>query len=934
MNEVSCRVVIGWLEMAERDNVDTTRVLDGFRHSPDHLRDPGNRTDWDISMEIMRRLRVAAGSWEAFLRLGQHYGHTPVYGYFKYFAALLFHPMQLYTYPQRAFQKIAFNGLLQFDWEKISYREVKMIYLTDAPYPACEELWKLTMVAASKLPNMLGLPDAKVELRSWNPHRAEYHVTLPPSGTLWAQVGRFLNRRTTQESPLAGEPAVATGPGGCALDSLPDGAGRPQSANPSTPQGYEVSCRATIGYVDMAIRQGLDGQSLLEGHRHSPEHLLDPKNRTDWEIFMEMSRRLGCAVGGDEKKLQKLILAHWGKAPSQSNVRYLALLMTDLGNVCFNLNRIYLYRELSGVVDLKWKRRGPRRFEVILTTKKGYSAVDEYWIMVDAAFINMPSFFSLPHAEVESLHRSARESRFLVTMPPLPPTWERLARVFGFTKPFPANPPIVPGVDDAASLAAKSASRQTPAAKISPAADEFREREFSTADEKERLSVSKASFVEQSPPAPRGNEFSCRVVTGIVYMANKAGHDGESLVAGFRHSPEHLLNPKNRTDWEIWMEITRRLCRMTGGPKGLQEFMRQHYGDAPSHSHFKLLLSLLFSPTQLLTYPCRIYMRMETGGVVRVDWKRRGPREYESILTTEMEYPATDEYWNLYMAGFAKLPGFLGLPDLVIRPLSHNPHELRFLAILPPSGTVWARISRFLRVYTSSPDPVYALFSQQHEDLRQSYEMLNHTERERTELARELLRVADAEREQFARDIHDGLGQELFALKLHADVLREMDAGELKVNLGAISELAGKAQQMARSLARGYDPIVGAGGQFSDAVRMLAMRYQGNPAFDLEGLQDIEMNAQRAAQLYRIVQEAVTNALRHGEATRVRIAIERKDAGWLLSIEDNGQGCDPEMLNKKGMGLRTMRYRAEQLGGNLNLEALAQSGTRVVCAFN
>jgi signal transduction histidine kinase len=83
--------------------------------------------------------------------------------------------------------------------------------------------------------------------------------------------------------------------------------------------------------------------------------------------------------------------------------------------------------------------------------------------------------------------------------------------------------------------------------------------------------------------------------------------------------------------------------------------------------------------------------------------------------------------------------------------------------------------------------------------------------------------------------------------------------------------------------------------------------------------------------LYRIAQEAVTNAVRHSGAHGISITLARKDGETALSIEDDGTGLSSEAMQADGMGLRTMRYRAELVGGKLEVGPGPSGGTRVVC---
>jgi signal transduction histidine kinase len=88
-----------------------------------------------------------------------------------------------------------------------------------------------------------------------------------------------------------------------------------------------------------------------------------------------------------------------------------------------------------------------------------------------------------------------------------------------------------------------------------------------------------------------------------------------------------------------------------------------------------------------------------------------------------------------------------------------------------------------------------------------------------------------------------------------------------------------------------------------------------------------------ALHLYRIAQEAVTNAAQHGHAQRVQISLCIDDGRGLLRIEDNGAGFNPAIQQSKGLGLRIMHYRAQMMAGSLRIESARTHGTVVSCWF-
>lgn len=660
----------------------------------------------------------------------------------------------------------------------------------------------------------------------------------------------------------------------------------------------EVSCRVLIGLVQMAEASGISRDKLHHGFRQSPAHLMDPRNRADWESGMEMLRRLRREAGSEEAFLA--VAQTYGQTPAHRYIRSLATSVFDPMHFFTLPSRIFLRMTMGDCVGWEWKKLGGRRIEVVHTSDLEHPAPHEYWSFNQVAYAKLPNMLGLPDAEVTFLDWSPHHGRYLIVVPPSGTLWHRMWFFLRLGR-----------------------GRET-------AESPEREREGGTDGVLSSLPLTAAdSPVSQAPPSS-DNEVSCRVVLGFVKAAETAGIGRDKMLQGFRHAPERLTDPAQRTDWAICLGVLENL-RSEAGSR--EEFLRviRDYAQPHSSALIKSFSTGIFSPVHFYTYPQRIALQQGFGNCMTWQWRQTDARTVEGLLTCDQGHPATPEFWEVCGAGMSKLPRSVNLPDAVVEITAHGRFHAKFRIIVPPSGTLWARAARFLRLHGSSPDPLFEIFASAHEDLRQSYDVLGASERERAELARDLLRVADAEREQFARDIHDGLGQELFALKLQCDSLAG-ERGEFKAQLERLGELAGKAQQMARALARGYDPILGAGGDFADAVRLLAGRYEGTPAFDLDRLCEVPVDSQKATQLYRIVQEAVNNALRHGAAKRVRIFLDAGRPLWTLTVADDGSGFDPG-VGTPGMGLRAMRYRASQLGGNLAVERCPGGGMQVVCTF-
>jgi signal transduction histidine kinase len=126
-------------------------------------------------------------------------------------------------------------------------------------------------------------------------------------------------------------------------------------------------------------------------------------------------------------------------------------------------------------------------------------------------------------------------------------------------------------------------------------------------------------------------------------------------------------------------------------------------------------------------------------------------------------------------------------------------------------------------------------------------------------------------------------------------------------------------------------------GGLSNALDSLAKRLSAMFHIDVrcesDDSLDSSIESANALHLYRIAQEAVTNAAQHGEAAHVRIVLGIDGDRGILRIEDDGRGFDPASLQGKGLGLRIMHYRAQMMAGSLRIESARARGTKVSCWF-
>jgi PAS domain S-box-containing protein len=206
---------------------------------------------------------------------------------------------------------------------------------------------------------------------------------------------------------------------------------------------------------------------------------------------------------------------------------------------------------------------------------------------------------------------------------------------------------------------------------------------------------------------------------------------------------------------------------------------------------------------------------------------------------------------------------------------------------------------------------------------------------ERRRLERALLNSASAEQQKLGRDLHDGLGQELAGISLLASAIAlsmrkagRPEARELE-NLGS---LAAQAVANCRAFAHGLSPMTFANGGLREAltemVGLLRDSFGLNARCEVLESATIRLLPDALDNLYRISQEAVSNARRHGRARSIKITLESDVALVRLVIEDDGMGIPPSPP-ATGMGLKIMKFRAATMGARLSIGPGESGGTRV-----
>jgi PAS domain S-box-containing protein len=212
---------------------------------------------------------------------------------------------------------------------------------------------------------------------------------------------------------------------------------------------------------------------------------------------------------------------------------------------------------------------------------------------------------------------------------------------------------------------------------------------------------------------------------------------------------------------------------------------------------------------------------------------------------------------------------------------------------------------------------------------------------ERQRLEREILEISEREKARVGQDLHDGLCQTLTGISLTARVLQRNLAEEKLPPANASAEtervvsMVKDAIGEARGLAMEMYPVTieehGLAHALEKLACSMAQRFQIKCKFKCAEPIELADN-QVAAHVYRITQEAVSNAFKHGRAERVAIKLAAAGQRIILKIEDDGEGVVQE-LKPTGMGLKTMNYRARAIGGFLEIRQRPRRGLAVICSF-
>ncbi len=211
---------------------------------------------------------------------------------------------------------------------------------------------------------------------------------------------------------------------------------------------------------------------------------------------------------------------------------------------------------------------------------------------------------------------------------------------------------------------------------------------------------------------------------------------------------------------------------------------------------------------------------------------------------------------------------------------------------------------------------------------------------EHKNLERELIIIEDRERRRIGHDLHDGLGQLLTGLAFKIRSLgRKLEQGHFEgVDEAAeLSVLIDQAKEQVSDLSRGLSPLVI--DQEGLTITLNALCYYTKKTFGIPCYfmckEPVMVNNETAVtQLYRIAQEAVTNAAKHATPDRIDISLRKDHDKIIITVKDDGTGIPENLDNSGGMGLKIMKYRADLINASLDIRRDIGGGTIVTCAYS
>ncbi|MCH8557950.1 MAG: PAS domain S-box protein [Balneolia bacterium] len=234
--------------------------------------------------------------------------------------------------------------------------------------------------------------------------------------------------------------------------------------------------------------------------------------------------------------------------------------------------------------------------------------------------------------------------------------------------------------------------------------------------------------------------------------------------------------------------------------------------------------------------------------------------------------------------------------------------------------------------------PMYLAVSEYEVEGKQMFTGVVRDMTEERQLEQEVMRISEHERHRIGQDLHDGLGQMLSGIGLLSRRVAnklETEGHELADDMNEIRDLIKEADEYSRGLARGLVKIDLDRGGFTAAIEKLVR--QSERLFrikcELSVADEVDISERtRAEHVYRIIQEAINNAVKHGEASEVKVIMTMGHHLLRISIKDNGTGFPKNWRSQQGLGVRIMEFRSRLIGAHFEQHNHSEGGAIITCS--
>jgi len=227
-------------------------------------------------------------------------------------------------------------------------------------------------------------------------------------------------------------------------------------------------------------------------------------------------------------------------------------------------------------------------------------------------------------------------------------------------------------------------------------------------------------------------------------------------------------------------------------------------------------------------------------------------------------------------------------------------------------------------------DHLYQLQQKMYEQIEYGQNLATERTNEREKSLQE---VVEQERSRLARDLHDSVSQQLFAASMMMSAMNESGTVEDKAlhhQIQLVEKMIHQSQLEMRALLLHLRPVALKGKSLQQGIKDLMLELTERTSIQLDWkIEDFTMDKGIEDQLFRVYQEAISNVLRHSEATEVQVLLIMRDDQYILRIVDNGKGFNIEEVQSSSYGLQNMEERALELGGKIKIISLEHQGTRV-----